>query len=1534
MANEIKRYTLDITNVTENGVSCDSPNVTILSSTSNVAINCIQGCEYEVSTLDNLADQCITFLIECEDCGSCPAEEVTVCFCDDSGDCDACEDCTDGICVSRCPNEFCKDGVCVECDSDDDCEPGYICTIEGCVCPSGIVDSNGRCLECNSSTPLDNCQVCVDGMIVNKDCGTYNCNPKTGDCQECVDNSHCELNEDGRNCCRGGKCSCCEGYVFDEVLKVCVEKPKCTDSDDCENCEDCNAGICVPRECPDDYECNPETDECEFNPCPNTPCENGAECGPDCGCGDDGFCKPCSELDCSTAECAATLGCECVGSNCNTTGGCSGSCNNGYECGPGCTCYKGECVPCSNFPCANNDCASRAGCDCVGGACVGTTTGQNGCLDTFELIKEETNCDLTANLNLDKGCTCPTITAAVVPTTAENNGNYVTTVTVNLHKGQGDPNILPRLGDTSNAAIADNELPTAGSISFDLITNYLEYNSQGVVIASKSTKTSNIGGILGFAGVDTNTSNSFNIPATGTYLDQAQLNKVTSNELVVRQSGNFSFPNTCTYSDNIELFRYNITSNGWAFDSYGEINTDDTRNPRFTWYRSEDNVFSSSEIIRDLYIDSSSAGYYSDTLFGPDYWTPIGKQNLADDEGLLIPNRYYQVVNDCSCNPAANSDLMSFCVGDIQNLETPTISNCGTRVMLVGNPQVCDVNQDLSQFKDINGIAYDTSLSTAWNLFINGNLIDTFTHDSSSNQLKNEDGLTFQGYTYNTTEAIKTLEIEQANGLCRKEFEFDSEVILPVVSTLCETANSTITAKFLINGYLSSTVSITDVAITGASATTDGNYYIFSNLVSDTSYEYTATFSNGCVYRGTLVDSCCQDDLIEYTTDCNGDGTVDVTVNPLVQGLTITLTDGSVSYVSDNGTYRNIPTTGTYTINAKLNEDCEKDYFVKFSCCEAGTIKIDSVSESPFCSSDGATITVSGTPGVQFNLGVVQTAVIAGGIGNSDICAPFASNQIMPASGVTTVNFAAGYYEAIAGTDGSPIDVTFRICEATNPSADCDVTIEVRDINTVMYPAIQVITENTGCNSNATEWTLTLTTQYATSATTSNGNISFVDNIVTVTNIPTGQTANVTLTGAAGVCDKVHSKTVNCECSQPPAPTITGDLVACDGDPLPTQTVTNFVAGYQTQVSTDGVVWSSTGLTYDPPAAGTYYFRFLITATNCTGPTTTRTIMLDSTPSISSSELLDSCTKIKLVLTGNHIVGTTAALYNTADCTGSGVSMVNPQISGNVVTYTVPASTTLDTTSWSVQYGECSCELLDNSTAGCDLDCDCVVELTEADDNCNLDLEMNGSGCGTYDLIEIYGDNDPDELVFDANNPTDNYQEVIGPDGDFPSLIPLVDGVTYTVTVSGTGCASKTSQHTLDCSCDGVVPAFSWGGDALCEISDACVEDTESPFFTLVPPGCNQQLGDLCAPTGNEYFISVSGVTSAEYEGVSVTQIEGDTADVVVTADEDEILIDLVALSSVSASCDSLKFRIDYTVCGTDYPVYVRFIGCSNQGLI
>ena len=1198
----------------------------------------------------------------------------------------------------------------------------------------------------------------------------------------------CADNTDGRNCCKeDGTCGCCEGYYFDVVQNKCLPKPKCTKDSECPPCHICVDGLCTPIDCPDGFVCNPETGDCEFNPCPDQPCSNGAECGEDCGCLD-GMCVPCQNMPCDQ-DCIDALGCKCVGTNCLPTGGCSGSCVNGYECAPGCTCFEGQCVPCSNFPCTPDECSDRPNCACVSGTC-GPDTSSSGCTDSFELIKIDEGCDLEARLNSKKGCSCPVVTVGIQPTSTVQTNDYNASLQISLHKGRGPFTSLPKLGEISHPSIAENERPTVGTICMDLVISYDVFD-QGVLVSQGST-TRTVGGSLSFANGDTVNSASFLIPKIGSNLAEDQI--VSNVKLRVKQCGIFDFPNGCTYSDLGVIYEYNISADSWAKPQQGELTTDDTRYPRFVWYRSADNVFTEDERIRDLYITPNLGGLFVDTLYGPDLWDPISKQDLESPEGLLIPNRYYQVMNDCSCAPIASSEKIFFCESDIINLPEPTITQCGRRLTMNGDPEVCDVNRDLSQYTDINNANYPENHDsiTQWTLYVNGTAIETFRHDTASGELRTPEGLEFNSYSYTNAEPITDVSLRQDNSNCRTDFKFDNSDLIPVVNTSCEVGK--ITAKFLRSGYADD-VTLESVAINGFANVFDGTFFVFSQMESDREYTYTATFSNGCTYEGTFKDTCCEDPLVDYTITCQSDGTADVSIQPNVTGVTTVITDKFDQTVPNSG----LTVGEQYTLTSRLNDSCITTQRLVPDCCTAGSIKLDSISPSPFCNSEGTSIQVSGTAGVTFTLGVVLTQTLPV-VGQVDICASFATNQVIPQSGVTSINWGPFIDESVVNLQNSPVDVTISICEATNPGADCDVDIEVQELNTVIYPEIEVTNENITCNQAGTEWSVTFNAPLAESATATQGTASIANGVVTVSGVPSGVSTSVTLQGENEVCDYVYTQSKTCDCPAPVAPNMTGTTSYCDGDPITPLTASNAPAGVDLQVSTDQVTWTTLGsLNYTPPSISVYYLRYFDSGNNCPGAVTTVTLSNDTGPTIVSTAVIDNCNKIQLGLSANHVIGTDVKLYNAANCDGAATaSLVNPSISANVVTFVVPAGITLDSSDWVVKYGACSCEALDTVTPGCGTDCDCVVELTEDPDNdCNLRIELNGSGCGTYNSIEITDESET--TVFTANNPTDNYGEDIGPEGDFPSLIPLVSGEEYTLTVSGPGCSSKTDTHTLDC---------------------------------------------------------------------------------------------------------------------------------------
>src|SRR5687768_17363186 len=109
MANDVRTYTIELGKVYNNGVECKNPVIKVAGG-QDIAINCIdtEACLYNVQVGPGVTQPCITFLIQCEDCGSCPPEEKTYCFCDSIEDCEACEYCgSNGFCVPLCNPEDC-----------------------------------------------------------------------------------------------------------------------------------------------------------------------------------------------------------------------------------------------------------------------------------------------------------------------------------------------------------------------------------------------------------------------------------------------------------------------------------------------------------------------------------------------------------------------------------------------------------------------------------------------------------------------------------------------------------------------------------------------------------------------------------------------------------------------------------------------------------------------------------------------------------------------------------------------------------------------------------------------------------------------------------------------------------------------------------------------------------------------------------------------------------------------------------------------------------------------------------------------------------------------------------------------------------------------------------------------------------------------------------------------------------------------------------------------------------------------------------
>jgi len=403
--------------------------------------------------------ECVYAIVDCGDeCAFCEPERVEICPCVETADCPGCHDCIDNLCVSRCEeDETCVDGRCVECESNEDCPCNQICVNGDCQCPADKPQEqpDGCCSDCQVDEDCPNCGICTSSGCQPKDCGDFYVDPDSCECTECVNNGHCGTNE----CCVGGSCDCCQGFIRNAEGN-CVLKPVCEREEDCPECFTCVDGTCVPTVCPPGYicvndncvlecncdapdcpgvqncvehtsevcYCNPcfgncdensdcgdgcycDNGECKPNPCYSF-CADGDQCGDGCGCVD-GICYPCDSLPCDNT-CATADGCHCVdGINCEESP-CKGSCINGGDCGEGCGCFRGQCVPCADIPCDN--CLNVLGCECIDGVnCVDSPCDDQcldgsdcdfgcGCLGNRCVSCEAVDCVL--NGDCPEGCYC------------------------------------------------------------------------------------------------------------------------------------------------------------------------------------------------------------------------------------------------------------------------------------------------------------------------------------------------------------------------------------------------------------------------------------------------------------------------------------------------------------------------------------------------------------------------------------------------------------------------------------------------------------------------------------------------------------------------------------------------------------------------------------------------------------------------------------------------------------------------------------------------------------------------------------------------------------------------------------------------------------------------------------------------------------------------------------------------------------------------------------------------------------------------
>ncbi len=161
---------------------------------------------------------------ECDDANVCTDDVCNVGVCEHTNNTDPCDDglfctatdvCSDGSCVGSgdaCPGQICdEDGdVCVDCIVDGDCDDDVGCTDDTCVTESCVftpIDAN--CLDdgayCNG---LEVCDPALDCISTGDPCQpTEMCNEATDSCDECLIDGDCD---DGIPCtddtCVSGVC--------------------------------------------------------------------------------------------------------------------------------------------------------------------------------------------------------------------------------------------------------------------------------------------------------------------------------------------------------------------------------------------------------------------------------------------------------------------------------------------------------------------------------------------------------------------------------------------------------------------------------------------------------------------------------------------------------------------------------------------------------------------------------------------------------------------------------------------------------------------------------------------------------------------------------------------------------------------------------------------------------------------------------------------------------------------------------------------------------------------------------------------------------------------------------------------------------------------------------------------------------------------------------------------------------------------------------------------------------------------------------
>jgi len=816
-----------------------------------------------VTVPEDCDDTCIYVNVKCLDldCSYCPdSERIKICLCTEEEDCQSCEDCINGLCVSTCEeDEICLGGdVCGDCDDENPCTDGKVCVNGKCVCPDETPvehPDTGICVECIPGT-VDGCRVCdPDGMWQPYECvdGKF-CDPDSENedpCVECLTNTDCE--DPNAICNEEGDCVCKPGFEKDADGN-CVESPECKKNSDCgDPCKFCDQlGNCqdiIAETGP----CAPEIE------CPTAPCENGIDCGGigDCGC----FNKKC--VDCS--EFPQALGCD-VDQHDPPTG-----CDDGEDCDPGFGCFNGDCVDCDNFTFEQRQ--NIPGCE----------TDADTCKDVNTLVKGDCNAPLTSKLVKTGFCQCEAIGTSIqitgiAVTGSEDEEIYTGTFVADLRKGYHNNEFGYEAKPLFTNQEINNEIPTQAQLSLKVIPvyKYTKQRENGTYYTTFYEGTEILSTLDLSEGVVTQTKGTFDPIEIGRNSgvvrdDKGRLIEGTfiTGYKVRFSVGQILFENNCTYPAKT-LFSsptiFSVVSDASRYIKISKLQTalGNVKFPLLTWKRD-------GTVFRKFYIQPDvGTNTFEDILYGPEKFVDDddrGKQTLLTPEGEIIPLSKYEAEYDCTCDPVRSIDKLVICDIDENTFKQdvhfkvdsqPESDLCNDRVTIIQDFIPCDIN------KDLKGFGWDdTTVSasqTKYILKVNGEIKGTFRWSKELEAMVNDNqpSQAMEGFVVNMSEIVEKVSIEMNHkSSCKTSTDIKTELFKPSFETSCEAGG-----LFSVEFTPDPRSAISEIKL-GDISRLPGNL-VFSGLegfTPDNKVEHTFSiiYGNNCTETMTISKDVCSD---------------------------------------------------------------------------------------------------------------------------------------------------------------------------------------------------------------------------------------------------------------------------------------------------------------------------------------------------------------------------------------------------------------------------------------------------------------------------------------------------------------------------------------------------------------------------------------------------------------------------------------------------------------------------------------------------